>query len=64
MTLVQIAVREGEIKRVPRGSTPVIEIELEPGQQIVAFDVDHRDYAFVERKTVDWTWTAWVATRL
>jgi hypothetical protein len=61
--LVQVSRRSGVVKRVPVGEHPMVELRLTQNQTIVSFRVlqvpPKRD-----RVTVDWRWTAWVATRL
>lgn len=65
--LTQVAKREGRIARVPRGETPVVELSLAPNQSVVSIDLDKVDpysSSSLERKTVDWRWTAYIATNL
>jgi hypothetical protein len=65
--LVQITRREGRIERVPRGETPTIETRLAAGQYITSVALRSHEYdagVGPERKTVDWTWTAYVVTPL
>jgi hypothetical protein len=64
--LVQIARREGRIERVPRGEVPVIELRLAPGQYVANVELASLEYVVnqPERKTIDWTWTAYIATPL
>jgi hypothetical protein len=66
MGLVQISERSGRVDRVPRGEKPMVEIQLEEHEQIVRFELHDGERFFdrPERKTVDWTWTATIATRL
>ena len=64
MSLVQVTYRQGEIKRVPRGQDPFIEIELDDRQRIIAMDMRRKIFINPERKTDDWTWWAFVETRL
>jgi hypothetical protein len=66
MGLVQITERSGRVDRVPRGEKPVVELHLEENQSIVRFELQDGERYFdrPERKTVDWTWTATIATRL
>lgn len=58
MGLVQITHRTGTINRVPRGETPVIELQLDRNQKIVSVELQptHRSL-WSDRKTLDWTWT-------
>lgn len=66
MGLVQITERSGRVDRVPRGEKPVVELHLEANQSIVRFELQdgERFFEHSARKTVDWTWTAAIATRL
>lgn len=65
--LVQISKREGRIARVKRGETPVIELYLAPGQYVTSVELERIDpygRRAMERKTVDWRWSAFVVTPL
>lgn len=62
--LVQITMRTGDIERVPRGETPVVELHLGEGQYVAAFELKPHVLIYSERKTVDWSWTAYVVTPL
>jgi hypothetical protein len=62
--LVQIVKQTGEISRVPRGVTPVIELFLEPHQYVANVELNERMFDHPDRKTVDWHWTAFVVTPL
>lgn len=64
MALVQISKRKGSVDRVPAGQTPLVELELEDNQEIVRFELHESLMASRERKTTDYWWEAWVATRL
>jgi hypothetical protein len=67
MTLVQVSRLEGEIRRVKPGTVPVVELDLAPHQQLVSIELHRRQpltRSDFERKTDDWNWTAYVATRL
>lgn len=66
MGLVQITEKSGRVDRVPRGEKPVVQLDLEPHQEIVRFELQdgERFFDHPARKTVDWTWTAMIATRL
>lgn len=66
MGLVQITERTGRVDRVPRGEKPMVEIQLEEHEQIVRFELHDGERYFERpgRKTVDWRWTATIATRL
>lgn len=62
--LVQVAKRTGKVRRVkPGDGPPVVELHLEPHQYVVSFDLS-KDWDYGDRKTDDWSWTAYVATRL
>lgn len=65
MDLVQITERSGRVDRVPRGVQPVVELHLEENQSIIRFELldGERFFDRPERKTVDWTWNATIATR-
>lgn len=62
--LVQISKVEGKIDRVPRDETPVVELHVEPNERVISIDLRCREFDHLERKTVDWRWTAYVETRL
>lgn len=65
--LVQISKRTGEISRVPRGETPTIETHLAAGQYVANVTlepIDPYSNRNIDRKTVDWRWTAFVVTPL
>lgn len=62
--LVQIQKRTGWIDRVPRGDTPIVELQLLDNQSIVSIELREAIFDRPERKTVDWRWTAYIATRL
>lgn len=63
MAVVQVARREGEIERVPRGQQPLLELHLTHDQRIVSVEMKRRSWDDLERKTVDWYWVAYVETR-
>ena len=62
--LVQVSKRTGRINRVKNGETPVIELFLADNESIVGVELKDWGHLWPERKTVDWTWTAYIATRL
>jgi hypothetical protein len=62
--LTQVTKQRGTVERVPRGEEPVVELHLEPEQYIVGFELHEAAWVGVERKTVDWVWTAYVVTPL
>lgn len=62
--LVQIKAYELRKNRVPRGQHVVFEIDLQPNQQIVHFQVHPGLFSSPDRKTEDHHATAWVATNL
>lgn len=62
--LVQISQRSGSIARVPRDEIPTIELHLAPGQYVANVALERRVLFHSERKTDDWTWTAYVVTPL
>lgn len=64
MGLVQIRKHVGRIDRVPRGETPIIELQLLDNQSIASIELREAFFDRPERKTVDWTWVAYIATRL
>lgn len=62
--LTQITKRTGVITRVkPEDGPPVIELDLERGQYVVGVELT-QDYSYRDRKTVDWSWRAFVVTPL
>ena len=64
--LVQISKRRGQIDRVKKGETPVLELLLSEREYVVGVSLEpivQYGKAF-ERKTQDWTWTAYVVTPL
>jgi hypothetical protein len=63
VTLTQITERRGVIERVPDGQTPVLEMQLDPGQYIVGLRLTQIPPRR-GRVTVDWRWTAYVVTPL
>jgi hypothetical protein len=65
--LVQIRLVRGDIKRVPPGETPIIELQLEPHERVLDIELARNEQhgrALSERKTYDWTWVAYVETQL
>lgn len=66
MSLVQLTRRTG-IVRAPAHhyGQPIdlIELDLEPNQRVVQVETK-RGLDERRRKTVDWTWTVWIETRL
>lgn len=62
--LHQISVFHGEVKRVPRGEYPVVEIDLREDQYIINIQFSPRMHDNPERSTTDWPWTATVVTPL
>jgi hypothetical protein len=64
VSLIQIAKVDGRIDRVPRGETPVVELQLERHQRVISMDLRYLLPINMERKTLDWRWTAYVETRL
>lgn len=64
MSLVQIKAHKGRIMRVKAGEEPVIELDLEPHQEILCAELrevpDHGGL----RVTRDFVWKVMVATRL
>lgn len=64
MSLVQISERRGVVKRLKPGVRPVVDLHLEPHQQIVKFDINCTTLFTRNRTTDDYAWTAWVATTL
>lgn len=53
----QIVERRGTVERVPRGTRPVVELDLPAGAYVANFDLRILRDAH-DRKTVDWMWTA------
>lgn len=64
MSLVQIARVTGRIDRVPRGDTPVVELDLEDHQRVVSVELKALLFDDPGRKTVDWKYVVYVETRL
>lgn len=62
--LVQVTQRRGTIDRVPGGQTPVVEMRLAPGQYVVSMELEPHVLYYSDRKTVDWSWTAYIVTPL
>lgn len=65
--LVQITRQSGEIRRVPRGEVPVIELQLEDHQYVTSVSLEEINpflQSNIDRKTVDWKWRAYVVTPL
>jgi hypothetical protein len=63
VSLVQIVCKKGQIRRVPQGETPVVELHLEDNQTVVSFELE-KEIPYSQRKTVDWSWKAMILTRL
>lgn len=59
--LCQIVRRRGAVRRVERGVEPVVEIDLEPGEYVVDFDLHEAGWVRKGRKTTDWAWSATIA---
>lgn len=62
MSYVQITRRTFRCDRVPIGQVPFFELNLEPHEEIVKFDV--HSFGARHRKTEDYVATAWVLNRL
>ena len=61
---VQVTKRQGKIKRVPPAEgPPVVELLLEPNESIISIELTE-DWWYGERKTRDWSWTAYIAHRM
>lgn len=71
MSLVQIVKVEGEIKRVPKGETPIIELYLTDDRRVVnveklqvsGFD-GKWSRKYDDRVTYDWEYTIYVEWRV
>ena len=61
--LAQVVQRKGKIERVKRGETPVVEMFLMSHQRVVSIDLREAHFDDLNRKTVDWYWTAYVESR-
>lgn len=60
----QIARHTGQVKRVPNGEAPVVEMHLEPSQYVVDFKLrEVPDYTGA-RVTTDWAWEAFIVSPL
>lgn len=62
MNLTQIAKIDGEIRRVPRGTEPVIETRIAEGAYVTSVEIHEAPWMFYahDRATVDYLWTAYV----
>lgn len=61
MRTVLISRKRGEVKGVPRGEEPRIEIKLGDDQRIISFERQIQPGGAGE-ETDDWRWTAFVST--
>lgn len=63
--LVQISSRSGEVRGPSHGyqAPDLIELHLEPHQRVVQVEW-RRGHDYRTRKTVDWTWTVWIESRM
>jgi hypothetical protein len=64
MSAVRITKRTGTIKRVKSNARPVLELELADNERVVSVTLDPIPDWSGERKTTDWTWTAYVEEAL
>lgn len=65
MSLVQIERRTGWINRVkPEDQPPILELDLADNQTVVSADMRESFFSPEHRRTTDWYWTAYIATRL
>jgi hypothetical protein len=60
--LVQLSKRTGGIDGVPQAETPIVELHVVPGQYIAGVELKPHVLVHSKRKTVDWSWTAYVVT--
>lgn len=61
MSLVQVVKRSGEVARVRPGVTPVVELDLEPHQRVISFELlEAYVFSSSDRKTKDWKWVAYI----
>lgn len=62
MSRVQITKQTGRVLRVKPGVTPVVELDLEPHQRVVSFELDEiwPSAGGMDRKTTDWKWVAYI----
>jgi hypothetical protein len=58
MTLVQVSRIEGEVKRVPLGEQPSVDLHLKPNQVIRSIRFSQKIAMNADRKTVDWRYEA------
>lgn len=62
---MQVSRHKRVYERVALNETPTLELSLDDNQRIVSLEVsDNRYHVSPERKTCDWTFVAWVETRL
>jgi hypothetical protein len=68
MSLVQITKVEGRIMRVPKGETPIIELNLDEDRRVINVarlePIDPYSRANEDRKTLDWKYTVYVEWRM
>lgn len=62
--LVQVQKRRGKIERVrPEDGPPVVELYLMDNERVISLDLSE-DWWYGDRKTRDWSWTAYIEARL
>ncbi len=61
MTLVRVSRHRGEVAGVPFGEEPRVDLDLRPNDYVIAFELRPIP-ARSPSTTVDWLWTAHVAT--
>lgn len=54
---------QGVIERVPRGTIPKVELQLKDEDRIISVELRESAYDNIDRKTVDWKWSAYVCRR-
>ena len=56
--IATVRVEVGEVLRVRDGATPTVDLDLQPGEDLISFDlVEHTPWES-DRVTADWQWRA------
>ena len=58
MGLIQIEKRTGDIREVPQGTTPILELDLDPHQRVISVELFPVPAA--PSDTVNWLWSAYI----
>lgn len=59
---VQIEKREGVIRKVRKGTTPIVVLRLWDTERLVSIDLRETMFEHPRRKTSEWFWTAYIET--